>query len=151
MKSYLNTEMSRNDEDLLREINGLMLNLKAAGSAIHAGEGTMKTDTDWLCSSAAKVERMIEKRNLLGTLLVVEANTERSVTAAVAARMEEARALVPVDAARRTDAIDKLVDEGWTVQAAYNHVEGTCDIAVCTHEAHRSDPDRPRRSGNRWV
>lgn len=139
MTEYLDSEMKRNDEDLLREITKLVGCLNAAAEAVELGQGTFKTDTDWLASSAAKVERMVEKRTLLGTLTVVDEKSERSVTAIVAERLAAKRG----DAAEATDykRVEALIAQGWTSEAAFNHVEGTCDIAVCQHEAHRSDPD----------
>jgi hypothetical protein len=30
----------------------------------------------------------------------------------------------------------KLVEQGWTVEAALAHVEGSCDLELCTHPSH---------------
>jgi hypothetical protein len=32
----------------------------------------------------------------------------------------------------RMAAIQPMLDEGWTVEGALNHIEGSCDIMVCT-------------------
>lgn len=34
------------------------------------------------------------------------------------------------------DVAADLVANGWTVDGALNHVEGTCDILICTHPDH---------------
>lgn len=34
------------------------------------------------------------------------------------------------------DEVAALVADGWTVDSAIGHVQGTCDVTVCTHPAH---------------
>lgn len=37
------------------------------------------------------------------------------------------------------DEAARLVRRGWTVDAAANHVQGSCDRELCTHPAHKID------------
>lgn len=136
MTSYLAREMERNDEDALREINKLIRSLKAAGDAIREGKGTMVTDTDWLCSSAAKVERMIEKRNLVGMLQTVDAVTaERSINSIVSERLAAER---PTGLARRVaKELGKRLDNEMipcvrgTVGCGALHADGGSSLSSC--------------------
>ena len=54
-------------------------------------------------------------------------------------RAEDAR-YDAIEAARRFygDEAAKLVADGWTVDAAANHVQGACDVNICTHPMHET-------------
>lgn len=35
--------------------------------------------------------------------------------------------------------VEQLLADGWTVDAAFAHVEGTCDRTICSHRSHYTD------------
>lgn len=55
-----------------------------------------------------------------------------------AADAERAQMIASVREFYGDDAAD-LVANGWTVDSALNHVQGMCDITLCTHPAHEED------------
>lgn len=46
-------------------------------------------------------------------------------------KIPERGSLADADYATRLAAVEKLMADGWTLEGAFNHIEGMCDREIC--------------------
>jgi len=127
--SLLAEVILESDRDHLEVLEGLRLGLPTA-LWIAVCE-SMEVCPVHICDAAICADDMADCEAGVAAVEAYEARQVEEETKKWAAQLLALQETHPAAA--------ELVEQGWTVEAALSHVEGTCDRELCTHPAHRNE------------